>query len=146
MISLGLGKCSMTSNNEIASKYSSVNEISSNELFRKSRPLEHPKLIADGFNKPLFVTSLPEDANILYVVEQGGRIKIIKNGHVLDEAFLDIDKQVVIESVLPDEVEKFPWTGHLGTKLLPKIIPIINQSKTTLLFTNTSIGVIVLEA
>ncbi|MBR10170.1 MAG: DNA ligase-associated DEXH box helicase [Rickettsiales bacterium] len=49
----------------------------------------------------------------------------------------DIDKQVVIESVLPDEVEKFPWTGHLGTKLLPKIIPIINQSKTTLLFTNT---------
>jgi len=53
------------------------------------------KLIADGFNKPLFVTSLPEDANILYVVEQGGRIKIIKNGHVLDEDFLNIDKQVV---------------------------------------------------
>ena len=49
----------------------------------------------------------------------------------------DIDKEVLIESVLPDEVEKFPWTGHLGTKLLPKIIPIVNRSKTTLLFTNT---------
>ena len=34
-------------------------------------------------------------------------------------------------------MEKFPWTGHLGTKLLPKILPIINRSKTTLLFTNT---------
>lgn len=49
----------------------------------------------------------------------------------------DINKEVRVESVLPDEVEKFPWTGHLGTKLLPKILPIINRSKTTLLFTNT---------
>ncbi|WP_421895976.1 ligase-associated DNA damage response DEXH box helicase [Marinoscillum sp.] len=48
-----------------------------------------------------------------------------------------LDKKVQVESVLPDEVEKFPWTGHLGTKLLPKILPIIHRSKTTLLFTNT---------
>ncbi len=48
-----------------------------------------------------------------------------------------IDKKVIVESVLPDEVEKFPWSGHLGTTLLPKIIPIIKASKTTLLFTNT---------
>ncbi|MFT5641939.1 MAG: ATP-dependent Lhr-like helicase [Cyclobacteriaceae bacterium] len=48
-----------------------------------------------------------------------------------------IDKKVIVESVLPDEVEQFPWSGHLGTKLLPKILPIINRSKTTLLFTNT---------
>jgi len=48
-----------------------------------------------------------------------------------------LDKKVEVESVLPDEVEKFPWTGHLGTKLLPKILPIILKSKTTLLFTNT---------
>ncbi|MEP2612135.1 MAG: DEAD/DEAH box helicase, partial [Cyclobacteriaceae bacterium] len=48
-----------------------------------------------------------------------------------------IEKKVEVESILPDEVEKFPWSGHLGTTLLPKIIPIIKQSKTTLLFTNT---------
>lgn len=47
------------------------------------------------------------------------------------------NKEVIVESVLPDEVEKFPWTGHLGTKLLPKILPIIHASNTTLLFTNT---------
>lgn len=48
-----------------------------------------------------------------------------------------VDKQVEVYSVLPDEVEKFPWTGHLGTHLLPKILPIVNASQTTLLFTNT---------
>ncbi|WP_258103664.1 ligase-associated DNA damage response DEXH box helicase [Marinoscillum sp. MHG1-6] len=49
----------------------------------------------------------------------------------------NIEKKVEVVSVLPDEVEKFPWSGHLGTALLPKIVPIINASKTTLLFTNT---------
>ncbi|MFY0606689.1 MAG: ligase-associated DNA damage response DEXH box helicase [Cyclobacteriaceae bacterium] len=49
----------------------------------------------------------------------------------------DVKKKVVVKSVLPDEVEKFPWTGHLGVKLLPKIIPIIRRSSSTLLFTNT---------
>ncbi len=49
----------------------------------------------------------------------------------------EIEKKVEVISILPDEVEKFPWTGHLGTKLLPKIIPIVEQSKSTLLFTNT---------
>lgn len=49
----------------------------------------------------------------------------------------EIEKKILVESVLPDEVEKFPWSGHLGTTLIPKIIPIIQKSKTTLLFTNT---------
>ena len=34
-------------------------------------------------------------------------------------------------------METFPWRGHLGLHLLEDIIPIINNSKTTLLFTNT---------
>jgi len=49
----------------------------------------------------------------------------------------DIKKKIEIESILPDEVEKFPWAGYLGIKLLDKIIPIIRKSKTTLIFTNT---------
>jgi ATP-dependent helicase Lhr and Lhr-like helicase len=48
-----------------------------------------------------------------------------------------MDKDIIVESVLPDEVESFPWAGHLGTKLLPKIIPVIESGSTTLLFTNT---------
>jgi ATP-dependent Lhr-like helicase len=49
----------------------------------------------------------------------------------------DIPKVIEIESVLPDEVDRFPWAGHLGIKLVEKIIPIINDSQSTLIFTNT---------
>lgn len=63
-------------------------------LFGQSATLSS-KLIADGFKKPIFVTSHPEDASLLYVVEQGGRIKIINNGKAAVTPFLDIDKRVV---------------------------------------------------
>lgn len=49
----------------------------------------------------------------------------------------DIDKQISIESIFPDEIEKFPWAGHLGIKLVDKVIPIIEKSRTTLIFINT---------
>ena len=49
----------------------------------------------------------------------------------------EIQKKVEIESIFPDEIEKFPWSGHLGIKLVDKVIPIINNSKTTLIFINT---------
>ena len=48
-----------------------------------------------------------------------------------------VDKQIEIESVIPDEIEKYPWAGHLGIKLVHKIIPIIEKSRTTLIFINT---------
>lgn len=46
-------------------------------------------------------------------------------------------KKIEIKSVFPDDVEVLPWAGHLGTKLADKIIPIILDSQTTLVFTNT---------
>ena len=49
----------------------------------------------------------------------------------------NIYKPILIESVFPDEIEKFPWAGHLGIRLVDKVIPIIMQSKTTLIFINT---------
>ncbi|MDZ7683110.1 MAG: DEAD/DEAH box helicase [Fodinibius sp.] len=49
----------------------------------------------------------------------------------------DVEKELQVQSVLPDDVEKFPWSGHLGTKLLPKVLPIIENSRSTLIFTNT---------
>ena len=41
----------------------------------------------------------------------------------------DIVKQIDIIPILPDEVEEYPWAGHLGIKLLEKIIPIIKDRK-----------------
>jgi ATP-dependent Lhr-like helicase len=48
-----------------------------------------------------------------------------------------IDKPIEVESILPDEIEKYPWAGHLGLRLIDKVIPILEQSKTTLIFINT---------
>lgn len=46
-------------------------------------------------------------------------------------------KDTTVISVLPDEIEKYPWAGHLGIKLVDKVLPIINESRTTLIFINT---------
>jgi len=49
----------------------------------------------------------------------------------------NIYKPIEVEAVLPDEIEKYPWAGHLGIKLIDKVLPIIDNSKTTLIFINT---------
>lgn len=49
----------------------------------------------------------------------------------------NIEKKIEVESVLPEDIEKYPWAGHLGIKMIDKVIPIINESKSTLIFTNT---------
>ena len=48
-----------------------------------------------------------------------------------------VNKQIKIHSVYPDEIEKYPWAGHLGLKLIDKVLPIIHGSRTTLIFINT---------
>ena len=46
-------------------------------------------------------------------------------------------KKRVIDSLLPTEVSRFPWSGHLGLRMLPQVIDEISGSSTTLVFTNT---------
>ncbi|WP_026897224.1 ligase-associated DNA damage response DEXH box helicase [Daejeonella oryzae] len=48
-----------------------------------------------------------------------------------------LNKKILIESVIPENIEKFSWAGHLGIKLLPQVMEIVANSKTTLIFTNT---------
>jgi glucose/arabinose dehydrogenase len=48
---------------------------------------------ASGFNSPTYVTSAPGDPTTLYVVEQPGTIKIVKNGQVTG-TLLDIRDRV----------------------------------------------------
>ena len=49
----------------------------------------------------------------------------------------NLGKTYKVESIIPETMEKFPWRGHMGLHLLEEVVPIINNSKTTLLFTNT---------
>ena len=49
----------------------------------------------------------------------------------------DIEKQINLETILPDTIETFPWAGHLGISLIEKVVPIIKSGQSTLIFTNT---------
>jgi ATP-dependent Lhr-like helicase len=48
-----------------------------------------------------------------------------------------LGKEFVIDTIIPPTLERFPWAGHLGTRLLGEVVGEIEASGTTLLFTNT---------
>ena len=48
-----------------------------------------------------------------------------------------VNKKIEVHSIYPDEIEKYPWAGHLGIRLIKKVLPIIAGSRTTLIFINT---------
>jgi glucose/arabinose dehydrogenase len=55
-------------------------------------PKIHLERVVRGFENPLYVIS--DGTDRLFVVEQPGRIKIVKNGAILPKPFLDIRKEV----------------------------------------------------
>ena len=46
-------------------------------------------------------------------------------------------KEIRVDSLIPETIERFPWAGHLGLKLLPQVIAAIEEGRTALVFTNT---------
>ena len=54
----------------------------------------HLVLAAEGLDQPVYVTAPPGDAQRLFVVEQSGRVRIVKNGIVLPTPFLNLSTQV----------------------------------------------------
>lgn len=84
----------------------------------------NPKLIIWGISAT--IGNLKEAKNILL-----GNV----NTGVLVRA--DIDKKIEVHTILPDTLEKFPWAGHMGLSLAEKVLPLIRQGRSTLLFTNT---------
>ncbi|WP_271784821.1 ligase-associated DNA damage response DEXH box helicase [Aquimarina algiphila] len=73
-------------------------------------------------------------------LEQAQEVLLGSNSKALENSVLikaNIKKKIKVQSIIPDQMETFPWRGHLGIHLLDQVIPIIRKSKTTLLFTNT---------
>ena len=70
-------------------------------------------------------------------LEQAKEVLLTPTGKAGTIVRANIKKNIQIESIIPDEIEKYPWAGHLGIKLVEKVIPIIHASKTTLIFINT---------
>ena len=45
-------------------------------------------------------------------------------------------KTIRIDTVAPPTLERFPWAGHIGVKLLPQVVAAIERAQTTIVFTN----------
>ncbi len=50
--------------------------------------------VASGLRQPLDLQSAPSDHERLYVVEQGGRIRVIRNGQLQSAPFLDVSDRI----------------------------------------------------
>jgi len=47
------------------------------------------------------------------------------------------EKKITVHALLPGSVERMPWAGHIGVQLIDQVLPIIEASTSTLIFTNT---------
>jgi len=88
-----------------------------------------------GINPPLMIWgisatigNLDEAVDVLLGDYNQNKRKLIRS---------EIQKKTEVISIFPDDIEKYSWAGHLGLKLADKLTPILNKSKTTLIFTNT---------
>jgi glucose/arabinose dehydrogenase len=52
--------------------------------------------VVSGLDFPLYLTAPPGDLSRLFIVEKGGRIRIVKEGVLLPAPFLDISSQVSV--------------------------------------------------
>jgi len=78
------------------------------------------------------VSATMGDLDLARQVLLGG--ELAKSG-VLVEG--DTKKQIVVDSLIPKDVSRFPWGGHLGMQMLQPVIDEIEHYDATLVFTNT---------
>jgi ATP-dependent Lhr-like helicase len=48
-----------------------------------------------------------------------------------------VPKTVIVDSLIPPEIERFPWAGHLGTQMLPQLLDVLDAAQSAIVFTNT---------
>jgi glucose/arabinose dehydrogenase len=71
--------------------------------------------VADGFNRPLYLTHAGDGSGRLFVLEQGGRVYILQEGQRLDTPFLDLT------TLVSADANSFGYTerGLLGLAFAP---------------------------
>ena len=48
-----------------------------------------------------------------------------------------VPKALEVDSLIPETIERFPWYGQMGLRMVPVVVRAIEEGKTTLVFTNT---------
>ena len=70
-------------------------------------------------------------------LDEARRVLLGTAHHGSVEITADERRDVRIETLAPDELDRFPWAGHIGTRLARRVAREIENAGTTLLFTNT---------
>ena len=84
-----------TGNSSNLSKYLKAKLVSGeNATLVKPWATIELKPVAPGFRKPTYLTNAKDGSGRIFVVEKKGQIKVIKDGKVLAEPFIDIVSQV----------------------------------------------------
>jgi ATP-dependent helicase Lhr and Lhr-like helicase len=64
---------------------------------------------------------------------------VLLGEHATDAVLIkaQIQKEIVVQTLLPESIERFPWAGHLGLTMAPFVLQLIDNHKSILIFTNT---------
>lgn len=85
---IALAACSQTSSESLVS--SSIPPRAASRREADPTVVLHLQALATGLNRPLDLDDANDGSGRLFVTEQDGRIRVLKEGHVQDEAFLDM--------------------------------------------------------
>ena len=83
----------------------------------------NPDLIVWGVSATLGNQAHAEEV----LIPQGGGISVQSQ----------TSKELRVDTLLPPAIERFPWAGHIGLKMLPQVVAEIDSSPSSLVFTNT---------
>ena len=66
------------------------------------------------------------------------RVALLGTRYTMEQDFYRgrLQQQFAIDTLIPETMERFPWAGHIGLRMLPHVIRAIERAKSTLVFTN----------
>jgi ATP-dependent helicase Lhr and Lhr-like helicase len=82
-----------------------------------------PELIVWGVSATLGNQSHAEQV----LIPQGGGVSVQGQS----------EKALQVDTLLPPAIERFPWAGHIGLKMLPQVVAELDACASSLVFTNT---------
>ncbi|QRK85527.1 ligase-associated DNA damage response DEXH box helicase [Pseudomonas granadensis] len=82
-----------------------------------------PELIVWGVSATLGNQSHAEQV----LIPQGGGVSVRGQS----------EKALQVDTLLPPAIDRFPWAGHIGLKMLPQVVAELDTCASSLVFTNT---------
>jgi ATP-dependent Lhr-like helicase len=62
---------------------------------------------------------------------------VVGTGNAFTVVRADVRRETVVETLLPERIERFPWAGRLGLTMAERVATLLDDGRSTLLFTNT---------